>query len=136
MNKICVTGRVTKDPVVRTANTKNGSRKVVAISLANNEGYGDNQVTNYFDMTVWDKQAEVMEKFVQKGTQLAVTGGIKLNKREYQGKEYVSMEITFPQIEFLGGTKGNEASKVAPNYDKQSAQPDTFVAETEEELPF
>ena len=54
MNKYIGIGRITKDIELRTtSNNKSVSQFTIAI----NEGYGEEQRTNYIDCTVWGKQA-------------------------------------------------------------------------------
>ena len=77
MNKFIVVGNLTKDADLRyTGNGKPYSK----FCIANNEGYGDNQKTNFFNCTLWGKSAENISRFLTKGQKVLITGKIELGK--------------------------------------------------------
>jgi single-strand DNA-binding protein len=112
MNKVFLTGNVGKEPVIRT--TANG-KKVAQFTLAVSDGYGDNKQTYWHNIVAWAGQAEFVEKYVDKGTRLLITG--KLTSRSYDAKDgtkkYITEVVAEPYggIEFAGG-KRDKAEKV------------------------
>jgi single-strand DNA-binding protein len=109
-NKVQLIGFLGASPEVKTI--ENG-KKLVRFSLATNESYrnseGDKVITTqWHQLTAWGAVAEIVEKFVDKGSQVAIEG--KLINRNYTDKEgvtkYVS-EIQVSEILFLG-TKSTE----------------------------
>ena len=56
MNKIYLSGNLTKEPEIRT--TQSG-RTVASMSIAVNQGYGDKQTTDFFNLVAWEKTAEL-----------------------------------------------------------------------------
>ena len=73
MNKIILIGNLTKDPEIRV--TQSGL-KTANFSLAINDGKDKNgqEQVQYFNLSAFDKQAELLEKYVKKGHKLMVAG--------------------------------------------------------------
>ena len=99
MNKIYLSGNLTKEPEIRT--TQSG-RTVASMSIAVNEGYGDKQTTNFFYLVAWEKTAELCGKYLNKGSKVLVEGRLKNNN--YEGKDGVkhyAVDIIVENIEFM-----------------------------------
>ena len=104
-NNVKLIGNVGAAPVITELD--NG-KKVARFSLATNEsfknGKGEKQTeTNWHSLVAWGKVAEVVEKYVTIGKELAIDG--KLVSRSYQTKDketkYVT-EIVVSEILLLG----------------------------------
>ena len=67
MNKVIFCGRTTKDVEMRYSQGEN-SMAIGRFSIAIDSGYGDKKKTNFFNCTIFGKQAEAFEKYVPKGT--------------------------------------------------------------------
>lgn len=102
MNKVFLTGRLTKDPELHT--TSSGvavSNFSIAVSRDYVDGDGNRQ-TDFFNVTTWRSQAESCVKFLKKGSRIAVIGS--LQNREFTDKDNVKRavaEIQVQQVEFL-----------------------------------
>ena len=110
MNKFIVLGNITKDAELRyTANDKAYSK----FSIANNEGFGDNQKTNFFNCTLWGKSAENLNRFLTKGQKVLITGKIELGKyTDKEGIERTTVDInvdSFGGVELLGSKAQQES---------------------------
>ena len=108
MNKFIVNGNLTKDAELRyTQNDKAYSK----FSIANNEGYGDNQKTNFFNCTLWGKSAENLNRFLVKGQKVLITGKIELGK--YTDKEGIERTTVDINVDSFGGVEllGNKAQQ-------------------------
>ena len=108
MNKFIATGNITKDAELRyTANDKAYSK----FSIANNEGYGDNKKTNFFNGTLWGKSAENLNRFLTKGQKVLITGKIELGK--YTDKEGIERTTVDINVDSFGGVEliGNKAQQ-------------------------
>jgi single-strand DNA-binding protein len=86
-NKVQLIGHVGKDPVIRDLE---GGKKVASLSLATKDVYvnksGDEkEQTQWHNVVAWGKTAEIIEKFVDKGKKIGLTG--KLTSRSYDDKE-------------------------------------------------
>ncbi len=88
VNKVILIGNVGKDPEVHRL--QNGTVKAT-FSMATSETYTDKEtgekkeITDWHDIVLWRRLAEITEKYVKKGFKIYVEG--KLKKRSYQDKE-------------------------------------------------
>jgi single-strand DNA-binding protein len=103
-NRVQLIGHVGQDPEVKTVNNK----KVATLTIATNDFYfnekGDKvEQTEWHRITAWGKTAEIIEKYVTKGKEIAVEG--KLTHRSYDDKDgnkrYVT-EILVLELLLLG----------------------------------
>ena len=142
MNKIIVTGNLTKDADLKyTQNDKAYSK----FSIANNEGYGDNQKTNFFNSTLRGKSAENLNRFLTKGQKVLITGKVEIN--DYKDKEGVERKIIDINVDSFGGVEllGNKAQQESGTNNGTSNNSDspidsndymTAVDDDSEMLPF
>ena len=108
MNKFIVNGHFTKDGELRyTAYGKAYSK----FSIANNEGYGENKKTNFFNCTLFGKSAENLNRFLVKGQKVLITGRVDLGK--YTDKEGVERLTTDIIVDSFGGVEliGNKVQQ-------------------------
>jgi len=100
-NSVQLIGNVGQD--IDVVNLESG-KKLVKFSLATNETYKNDKgekVTNteWHNLIAWGKTAEIIEKYVEKGTQLAVRGKIAYNKYEDKdGNKRSKTEIVISEI--------------------------------------
>ena len=99
-NKIILVGYLGHNPELRY--TPAGT-SVCDFSMATTEKKGDADVTTWFKVTTWGKQAEVANQYLQKGTQVYVEG--RLSQREYtdrDGNKRTSLEVNGTDMKFIG----------------------------------
>ena len=104
-NKIQLIGNLGNAPEIRT--TENG-HKMARFSVATNESYTNSSgekvtETQWHNLIAWNKLAEIAEKFLNKGSEVAIEG--KLINRSYTDKEGIKKYITEIQVNellFLG----------------------------------
>lgn len=92
-NRVQLIGHVGQEPEVKTVNNK----KVANITLATNDFYKNEkgekvEQTEWHRISAWGKTAEIIEKFVTKGKEIAIEG--KLTHRSYDDKEGVKRYVT------------------------------------------
>ena len=104
-NRVQLIGRVGQDPEVKNLE---GGKKVTTITIATNDVYykdnGDKvEQTEWHRITAWGKTAEIIEKYVTKGKEIAIEG--KLTHRTYEDKNgekrYVT-DIVVNEVLLLG----------------------------------
>lgn len=133
INKVILVGNVGGDPEVRT--TESGV-KVARIRLATSERYTDKQsgerkeLTEWHTITLWRGLADVVDRYVHKGSQLYIEG--RLRTREWTDtnniKRYTT-EILADNMQLLGSRgDGQSAAPAAaqpaqPAYQQPAAQP-------------
>jgi single-strand DNA-binding protein len=94
INKVILIGNLGKDPEIRVI--ENG-RKVANFSLATTESYKDKNgqrvdQTEWHNISFWGPIADVIEKYLKKGSKVYVEG--KLRTRSYEDKEKVKRYVT------------------------------------------
>ncbi|HPE42981.1 MAG TPA: single-stranded DNA-binding protein [Bacteroidales bacterium] len=108
-NTVQLIGRAGLDPEIK--NFEN-SRKRARFSIAINNYYynqhGDRvENTQWHQVIAWGKTAEVVEKIVKKGRQLAVTGKLTSQSWEDQdGNKHQKTEIVLNKIQAFGKMAG------------------------------
>ena len=111
LNKVMLIGNVGKDPEVRylEGNSPAGQgRKVATFTLATSERFKDRsgetrENTEWHNIVVWGQQADVVERFVKKGTQLYVEGRIRTRSwTDQSGAKRYTTEINVDTLQLLG----------------------------------
>ena len=88
MNNICITGRLTKDPEMRTTQSgKEVSRFTVAVDRTVQQK-GQEKVADFIDVQCWDHKAAFVTEWFGKGQWIEVTG--ELQTRKYTDKNGVN----------------------------------------------
>ncbi|WP_299113971.1 single-stranded DNA-binding protein [uncultured Winogradskyella sp.] len=104
-NKVQLIGNLGNDPEIITLES---GKKLAKFSLATNESYKNAQgekvtQTDWHNLIAWNKTADIIEKYVTKGKEIAIEG--KLTSRSYDDKEgqkrYVT-EVVVNELLMLG----------------------------------
>jgi len=107
-NKVQLIGNLGNAPEVKTTET---GKKLARFSVATNESYrnanGEKVTeTTWHNLVAWGKVAEIAEKYLTKGKEVAVEG--KLINRSYTDKDgnkkYIT-EVEVNEILMFGGEK-------------------------------
>ncbi len=104
-NKIVIVGYLGRDPQLRY--TPQGTA-VCDFSVATTEKRKDRagepqDVTTWFRVTAWGRQAEVANEFLAKGRQVYVEGRLRLEPYiDREGNQRSSLEVNATDIHFLG----------------------------------
>ncbi|MBR5168192.1 MAG: single-stranded DNA-binding protein [Salinivirgaceae bacterium] len=113
INKVILVGNVGGDPDVRTLEN---NVKVATVSLATSERYTDSnkqkqERTTWHRVVLWRNLAEVVEKYVHKGSQLYIEG--RISNRQYKdkdGNDRYAMEIVANDMKLLGKRDDNSGT--------------------------
>jgi single-strand DNA-binding protein len=139
LNKVILIGHLGDD--VKIHNFEGGGC-IGRFPLATNETYLNKQTnekvtnTEWHNIVVRNKAAEICEKYLSKGDKVYVEGRIKTRKwQDDKGVDRYSTEINCQEFTFLN-TK-NEMSSSSPNTETKAAiQPNTSSADVNDDLPF
>jgi len=119
-NKIIVVGNLGRDPELRY--TPQGTA-VCSFTMASNErrrdkGGEQQDVTTWFRVTVWGKQAETVSKYLTKGRSVYVEGRLHVEEwTDRDGKSRHTLEVNASDVQFLDSGSGVEGIPV-----RQAAQ--------------
>ena len=148
MNSICLMGRLTGDPELKT--TQSGV-SVTSFSVAVDRAYrskDQERQTDFINCVAWRNTAEFISRYFRKGQRIALQGS--LQSRKYtanDGSQRTVYEVVVDNAFFCESKGGQTAG--APNYDSQipqvsEARPAFSTANsgdfeeilTDEDLPF
>ena len=93
MNKTILLGRLTKSPEIKFSQANNV--KIATFSLAVNRKYtkkGEESQADFFNIITFSKLADFVEKFLNQGTQVCISG--RLQTRNYEDKNGIRRYVT------------------------------------------
>jgi single-strand DNA-binding protein len=154
LNRVTLVGRLTRDPELR--HTQGGdpvcSIRLAVSSRARDESGGWGDRSNYFDVTVFGRQAETASTYLAKGRRIGVDG--RLSWREWQaqdGSKRQSVEVIANDVFFLdsrgegGGGEGGYQQGAGWSdrqgggdlpVDRSDMQPASRPADDDDDIPF
>ena len=122
MNRVMLTGRLTRDPELRTVS--NG-KTVTTFSIATNEYRGGQEKAEYHTVVTWDRLAEICAQYLGKGQLVAVEGRLQTRQWEDERKlRHWKTEVVASQVEMLSGRRKKDygAESAAEALTMQAAQ--------------
>ena len=143
LNKVMLIGNVGNDPEIRYLDSNpqspQGNAKVASFRLATTERYRDRngetrENTEWHNIVAWRSNADLVEKFVHKGSQIYIEG--KLRTRQWTdqtGNKRFTTEVQADNIQLLGkrpdapqggqgGYQGQQGAGYQGGYSSQGAQ--------------
>ena len=90
LSKAYLVGNCGGDPDVRT--TGDGTR-VASFSLAVNRKVKGEEVTDWYRVSAWRGLADVVDRYVKKGSRVMVDGTLSIRQYEHNGKQGTSVEL-------------------------------------------
>ncbi len=117
LNKAMLIGNVGRDPEVRYLDGQSGNAKVATFTLATTERYRDRngetrENTEWHNIVAWRNTADVVERFVKKGTQLYIEGRIRTRSWDDQtGNKRYTTEIIADTLQLLGKKSDNPGAQ-------------------------
>ena len=98
INNVMVSGRLVKDAELKEA----GGNKLLTFTLAVNEYQKDkDDYVNFFDVNVWGGRATYLSKHLVKGVLICVSGKLRQDRWEKDGKKNSKIKITGNDVEVL-----------------------------------
>lgn len=111
MNKVFLIGRLTRDPELRyTGNNTAVASFGIAVNrnFTNQAGERD---ADFFNVTVWRKQAENVKNYLSKGSQVAIEGRLQSNTYDdANGQKRTSIDVVADNVEFIGSRNSSNNS--------------------------
>ncbi len=145
-NKIIVIGNLGRDPELRYTPQGNA---VCNFSVATSEKKRDKagemqEITTWFRVTTWNKQAENASKYLTKGRPVYVEGRLRIEEwQDRDGKNRYTLEVNATDLQFLGGGQNEQLSsdsspeqEFSQTNDFQTDAGLTASSPTDEDIPF
>ncbi|MBP3563254.1 MAG: single-stranded DNA-binding protein [Bacteroidales bacterium] len=152
LNKAMLIGNVGRDPEVRYLDGQSGNAKVATFTLATTERYRDRngetrENTEWHNIVAWRSTADVVERFVKKGTQVYIEGRIRTRSWDDQsGNKRYTTEIIADNLQLLGKKSDNPGAQPggyqAPTQQSAGYQQPGYAQQTvaedmpDDDLPF
>ena len=150
VNKVILIGNLGRDPEVRRL--ENGA-VVANFPIATSETYVDRTTgerrdnTDWHNIVVWRGLAEVVEKYVKKGTKVYVEGKLKTRSwTDQQGATRYTTEVVADELTILtprGGELGNNGAQMPqtqqnpyPTNEPTTPSPMNLEIDPNDDLPF
>ena len=148
-NKVIVVGNLGRDPELRY--TPQGTA-VCDFSVATSEKRRDKagefqEITTWFRVTLWGKQAETASKYLTKGKPVYIEGRLRVDEyTDRDGKNRYSLELNASDMQFIGSGGGGGQNEHAsePNTENDFPSSNNFQTDTatptatpnDEDIPF
>lgn len=139
INFVCASGRLTRDAELKQ--TTNGSQ-VLTFSIASNErrknAAGEwEDYANFFDCSMFGERAQKLQKYLEKGNKVTVSGRLRHRSWEKDGTRHSRVEIIVNELVFMsranGQTNTGTGMQVAP---QQAPQPTYQAPPTQQQTGF
>ncbi len=129
MNNVCLIGRLTRDPELRT--TASGiSNCKFSIAIDGRPNSDGESHTDFINIVVWRNQAENVSKYCKKGSLVGITGRIQTGSYEDQdGNTRYTTDVVAENIRFLTSRKEDSSNT------QTSIEADEIIL-SDDDLPF
>lgn len=131
MNKWIGIARLTRDPEIRM--TQDGQTTIARFGIAVDRR-GKDQKADFFNVTAFNKTAQFAEKYLKKGTKIAIAGHLQMDEyTNKDGQKVTNVIIIADEVEFCESKKSVTDSN-QPVTDGNGFMPIDKL--DQEELPF
>lgn len=119
INQVILMGRLTRDPEVRTTTT---GKTITSFSIAVDRG-GQDDATDFFDVTAWEKLGELVSQYLSKGRRCLVQGRLRQDSWDDKetGKKRSKVEVVATDVTFLDGPNGEGGGNAGGSNNSQSS---------------
>ena len=109
MNKVCLIGRLTAKPELRTtSNGLSNTRFTLAVNRNFSNAQGEREA-DFITIVAWRKQAENICQYLDKGSLASVEGRIQTGSYEKEGQKVYTTEVVADQVNFLESKSQSQA---------------------------
>lgn len=120
MNVVTLVGRLTRDSEIKYLQS---GTSVTRFSIAVNRekrsnGQREDEVS-YFDIVLWGKFGEAIQKYLVRGTQVVVNGELRQNRYEVEGQARSRVEIVANNVQLLGNANTNQTTNRTGNFEQR-----------------
>jgi single-strand DNA-binding protein len=133
MKQITIAGTVGKDAQVRR--TQDGD-PIAGWSVAVNSKAGGQEVTTWFECSLFGKRGEALAQYIRKGGKVTVSGD--LSTREYDGKTYLQVRVNEVALQGDAGGRRDDRDDAPPPRERATggAPAGRHAMDDGDEIPF
>ena len=115
VNHVILIGRLTRDSELKyTSGGTPVCKFAIAVNKRVKNGYQCTDQASFFDIVLWGKQGESLNKYLLKGKQVAIEGELHQNRWEQDGQARSKIEINANNVQLLGGDKQERPAQESP----------------------
>ena len=131
MNKVFLVGRLARDPDLRySASNTPVMRCAIAVSRSMPNQNGERE-TDFINILAFNNRAEVMKKYLSKGSQIAISGQIRTGSYDAQdGTKRYTTDVLVDEFQFLDSKGSRDVDGGFTQYDNQAPAPSTQATPT------
>ncbi|MBC20616.1 MAG: single-stranded DNA-binding protein [Planctomycetaceae bacterium] len=116
-NRVILVGNLTRDPELRYISS---GTAVTEIGLAVNDRRKNQSgewvdETQFIDITLWARTAEVASEYLSKGSSVLIEGRLKLDRWEKDGQKQSKLRVVGEKMQMLGGRSGGASGGGGPS---------------------
>ena len=132
MNRICLIGRLTRDPEIKQS--ESGVKQTTFTLAVNRIKEG----ADFINCVAWNKTAEVIDRYLTKGRELGVEGRLQTNSYEdREGNKRYATSVIVDNITFIGSKEHSKEEDIEKQETKDPFEEFGEEVELDEsELPF
>ena len=132
MNTVVLLGRTTAQ--LELKQTQSG-KSVVSFSLAVKRPF-TKDITDFYNVTVWDKQAELLCRYVGKGQQVCIRGHLTNSSwTDQNGQKHYRTDIVADEVMFVD-SKNDSGASASTTTTTNAPAPNFEEISTDGDLPF
>ncbi len=133
INVVVLVGRLTRDSELKYTNSGMAiARFSIAVNRSVKRGEEWEDEASFFDVDLWGKQAEGVNRYLLKGQQIALDGELRQDRWEQDGQNRSKVVITASNVRLMGSKPAEGGQAPAPRQEApaagHSAQPPLAAA--------
>jgi len=139
MNIVAINGRLTRDAELKYTNS---GMAICKFSIASNRSVkkGDKweDEANFFECTMFGKRAESINQYLTKGQQVSISGELRQERWEKDGKQNSRITISVNNLQLIGGKTDSTKREPRNNSNENFGGPENFVGDSfnDSQIPF
>ena len=139
INRVILTGNLTRD--VELKSTASGT-SVMKFGIAVNDRVKNGKTgewedyPNFIDCTMFGKRAESLERYISKGSKVAIEGHLRWSQWEKDGQKRSKIEVIVDEIELM--SRSDQQSSAPPAYSHPAYSAPAYAASSayDDDIPF
>lgn len=132
LSKVMLIGRLGRDPELKTGQS---GKSYTTFTVATNDGFGDNRRTDWHNCTAFGQTAELVCKYLKKGSLCAVEGRLQYDSYEKDGIRQKTTKILADHVTFIGSKSDNLDAGQSQDFQKPMSD-DTFEGMSFDYAPY
>ena len=134
INHVILVGRLVRDAGLKYTNTGMAICKFsIAVNYRKKDGDKWSEKASFFDVILWGKSGESVNKYLVKGKQVGIEGELRQERWEKEGQNLSKVEIFASNVQLLGGQGSSQVQKPQENWPENTKPVDDNFTD---DIPF